>query len=213
LSLPELENKEKRESVTFSTVRTFPLIKEALAAGKFVIVEDVRFKDEAALVSRLGGILIRISRNAETVEQPSLPLETKKETVKLVGKKRRRKGTSFSTKKRKKVQGKTQKILVNATHRSETEQDSLHADFLLSNRGTLDDLQKLVNYFVSNNVEDPNFQEITVNDAKIAKVRSGDCSFTSPPSGPSDPSNPSGDFSLPQLETSSLSSAEIASVA
>lgn len=37
-------------------------LREALASGRSVVLDDVRFPDEAALVRRLGGLLVRVDR-------------------------------------------------------------------------------------------------------------------------------------------------------
>lgn len=160
LSLDVPDELEMKGKMSISTKMAFLKIKEAFSQDKIVVLDDVRFKDEANLISQLGGMFIRLNRGSLAVDTQD-KIETKIKSRKRkrgVSKRNRKKRDDFSL------------------HQSEIEQDSLPCDFTLTNDGNLDDLKKLLQHFVSNNINDPTFSCLTVGNASISKVRDRNCS-------------------------------------
>ena len=139
---------EESFQASITTKRTFQKVKKALSdPDTVVILEDVRFKDEAKLVEVLGGVLVRIIRPEQKGEKQHVSTTT-------ASKKRKRRRDEIvysyrSNKYRRKRNGDAQgKMRKGKIHRSETELEQISARFTLANAGSVEDLSFLLNLLV-----------------------------------------------------------------
>lgn len=137
LSLEISDGKFKLQTESITTKHAYMLISKEIAAGKIVLIDDLRFNDELKLLRHIGGLVVRVIRKSENTE---FPLKTNSKAEDVTSKrskhnKRRRvaEGTRRATKQK----------TSNQTHRSEIEQREIQPDFEVYNNGSDEELKKI----------------------------------------------------------------------